>query len=118
MTASNVTAIVILTLLAVVLFDFARAYAASTNTGWARLLDAGRGSATILWSQLGFVIAAVVAVLDQVLDWICQISGAPGADDAIKQAIQQAVTPTRVGVVVAIYVVITAVARMRTLGKS
>lgn len=117
MTAANVTAIVILTLLAVVLFDFARAYFKSRKTGWGRLLDAGRGSATILWSQLVFAVGAIAAGFNQILDWVCQVIGAPGADDAIKSAVQQVVTAERVGLALAIVGIITIIARMRTLGK-
>lgn len=118
MTLHGVVAVIALALTAVVIFDFIRSYQASTNTGCARLLDAGRGSATILWSQIGFAIAAVVAALDQVMDWICQIAGTPGADDAIKSAIQQIVTPTSAAIALAVYALITAIARMRTLNKN
>lgn len=118
MTLHGIVAVIALALVAVVIFDFVRSYLASATTGWARLLDAGRGSATILWSQIGFAIAAIVAALDQVMDWICQLTGTPGADDAIKSAIQQVVTPTTAAIALAAYALITAIARMRTLNKN
>ena len=104
-----------LVLVAIVAIDFARCYSRSKNTGWTRLLDAGRGSATILWLQLGFVASCLMAALDAGADWVTQIVGAPGADDTIKQWIGSYFSPQNVGIVVGIYIMIAAIARARTL---
>jgi hypothetical protein len=117
MTLHGIVTVAIVAMVAIVVIDFTRSYAASGNTGWQRLLDAGRGSATILWSQLGFVIAGMLTAFDQLADLVCQLTGAPGADDAFKQAIQSYFTTTTVGTVLAIYAVITVLARVRTLNK-
>lgn len=102
---------------AVVAVDFAKAYAASSKTGWARVWDGGRGSATIVWQQLGVVLGGLLAASDQAVDWLTQFLNAPGADDSIKNVLNQVVTPAKVGTALAIYALISIAARMRTLRK-
>lgn len=101
----------------VVAADFAKAYFASSKIGWARVWDGGRGSATIVWQQLGVVLGGLLVASDQAVDWVTQFLNAPGADEAVKNALNQIVTPTKVGSALAIYAVISIVARMRTLRK-
>ena len=113
----NIVALVALAVLAVVIFDFVRSYMKSTDTGWQRIRDAGRGSATIVIQQLGLVAAALVAMFNQVTDWICSLLSTPESADAIKSAIGSYVTGPNVGIALAVFVSLTVAARMRSLGK-
>jgi hypothetical protein len=101
----------------IVAFDFVRSYLKATSVGWQRLWDAGRGSATIVWQQLGIVAACLVTASTSLTDWVCGLLNAPGADEAIKSTINSYVGPTSVGVVMVLYIGVTVWARLRTLGR-
>ena len=117
MTFKTALALIALAILAVLLIDFARAYAKATSTGWQRLWDAGRGSATVVVAQLGAAAGALVAASDRLTDWICNLVNAPGADDTIKGLIASTLTPTTVGIATVAFMGLVAWARMRTLGN-
>lgn len=106
---------VALTLIGVVVFDFVRQYRKASSAGWQRVWDAGRGSATIVWQQIGLVVAGLVAASETVVDWICRLVNAPGADEAIKGAISSYVTPVNVSAAMVVFIAITVWARLRTL---
>jgi hypothetical protein len=114
---SNIVALAAIAVLVVVIVDFMHSYMKSTETGWQRIWDAGRGSATIVIQQLGMVAAATVAMFNQVTDWVCSLLSTPESADAIKSAIGSYVTGPNVGIALAIFVSLTVAARMRSLGK-
>jgi ABC-type sulfate transport system permease component len=106
-----------LALIAFLVFDFVRAYLKATTTGWQRVWDAGRGSATIIVVQLGVVASGIATASGDLVDWICSLVNDPSAADPIKTAIAQYCTPTTVGVAMVGYLGLVAWARLRTLNK-
>lgn len=117
MSLHGIISLAALAIVAIVLFDFVYSYVKSNSSGFQRWIDAGRGSATMVAAQLGGVVALFVASSQKITDWICGAINAPGADEAIKQGIQQLVTPTNAGLALAAFALAVAVARARTLGK-
>lgn len=111
------TAVAALVILCVVAGDFVFAYVRSKSTGFQRLIDAARGSATILAAQLGAIAAALVTAGGQITDWICAILNAPDADSQIKSFIGSYFTATNVGLAMLAYTLIVAAARARTLKR-
>jgi hypothetical protein len=118
MSFKAITTFVALAIFAVVLYDFVSSYLKSTSTGFGRWIDAGRGSATMVVAQLGVLSGLLVAVSSQVTDWVCGLLNDPGAADAFKQVIQAWVTPTDVGIALALFAAVVAWARARTLKKA
>jgi hypothetical protein len=110
--------LIALALIAIVAFDFVRAYLGATSTGWQRVWDAGRGSATMVAVQLGIVASCIATASGDVVDWICNLANDPGAADSIKGAIAQYCTPTTVGIAMVGYLGLVAWARLRTLNKA
>lgn len=117
MSAKTIVTLIALAIFAVVLLDFVRAYLQATTTGWQRVWDAGRGSATIVVTQLGAGAGALVAMSDKLTDWITGLLNAPGADEQIKGLIASYLTPTTVGIATVAFMGLVAWARLRTLGK-
>jgi hypothetical protein len=109
--------LIALAIVSVVVFDFVRAYLKSTATGWQRIWDAGRGSATVVIGQLGMVASMLAVSFDKVVDWICSLLQDPSAADQIKTLIGQYVTATNVGLVMAAFTGLVVAARLRTLGQ-
>jgi hypothetical protein len=104
-----------LSVAAVVIFDFGRQYLKSISTGWGRVWDAGRGSATVVWQQFGLVVSGLVMGADRLIDWVCAAANDPSAADAIKGVINSYFTPPVAGLVGLAFIAITIKARMRTL---
>lgn len=97
-------------ILAYVVYDFVKEYAAASGaTTWDRLLAAGKGSATILLGRLTAFGAVVVTVLVESADWL----GAPGIADTIKAQL----TPQMAAVFAIALPFLFEFARRRTLGK-
>jgi hypothetical protein len=113
-----VITVVALALIAFLVFDFVRAYLGSTSTGWQRVWDAGRGSATIIVVQLGVVASGIATASGDLVDWICSLANDPSAADPIKATIAQYCTPTTVGVAMIGYLGLVAWARLRTLNRA
>lgn len=91
----------------VVAVDFAIAYFRSSSTGTQRLWDAGRGSATIVVCQLGFIGGGVDTGLQKLADFL----NMPGVSDAIKGYLPA----PAVGAAVIVFAAIALAARLRTL---
>jgi len=115
MSVKTIASVIALGIFVFVLYDFIVAYAKSTQTGFARWVDAAKGSATILVAQLGAAAAALVTAGDSIADWVCSILNAPGADAQFKAALGQYVTATNVGIAMLIFTALVAWARSRTL---
>ncbi|HZS63344.1 MAG TPA: hypothetical protein VFA53_02435 [Xanthobacteraceae bacterium] len=117
MSLATLLTLLALAIVGVLIVDFVRSYVAATSTGWQRLWDAGRGSATMVVAQLGAVVALITAVSDHLADWISSLLGDPAAADSVKSAIQSYVTPATVGTAMLVFSGLVAWARLRTLSK-
>ncbi len=115
MSFATIVALIALALIAAVVGDFIWAYWKATSSGWQRVWDAGRGSATIVWQQLGLVAAALVTAGGKITDWICALVNDPSAADNIKSAIGSYVSPASVGIAMTAFIAVTIWARSRTL---
>lgn len=84
-------------------------YVLTTETGtwWERLLKAARDSATILWAKFGIAVGAMVS-------GAVTLSDAAG-DPQIGTAIQKYLTPDVAGGILVAAMVVTVIARKRTL---
>jgi hypothetical protein len=111
----TVISVVGLCIFAVVVYDFSTQYVKATSSGWQRIWDAGRGSATMVMAQLGAIAAGIAMAGDKVTDFVCGLLNAPGAADQIKAAIGQYVTGQNVGIVLLIFTALVAWARSRSL---
>lgn len=88
-------------------FELVIEYKHATGTIWQRLIAAGKGSATILWSRFVAVVTAGSVGLAELAEWL----NAPG----LKDAIQAYLKPDYVAAFTLFVVIITEVARRRTL---
>ena len=89
-------------------YDVVRRYRDSTGTLKDRLMAAGRGSVTMVWSKFLIIIAAVVANLDGIAD----MAGQPQVKDYLNQAISNPKTLAWVMLGISL---VTMFARARTL---
>lgn len=113
---ANVTlAILFLIILVWVSVDFAVAYSRSKRTGVARLWDAGRGSATIVWSQFGLVVTAIIGSFNQVASWVFDAIGHPEIASQVHDFITQYISAKWVAIAMAAYLFVSIKARLRTL---
>jgi hypothetical protein len=87
--------------------EFARDYIATTGSIGERLLAAGKGSATIVWSRFSAVVAALAGALSGLADWL----NAPG----VSEAIQSCLKPEWVALYVLGLALVSEFARRRTL---
>jgi len=93
-----------------VVFQFALIYARSTaTTRWARTIEAGKGSATILWAR--FVIAVAAGV--DGLSYLASVLGAPGVAEKLPSILK----PEYVALLTVGIAVVAELARRRTLNK-
>jgi len=110
MTFALVIHLALLALLVFLIVDMTRGYLAATGTVWQRLLAAGKGSATILWSRF----SAGVTIFASGILWIAELLNAsPGVQDAIRSGIR----PEYAAGVIVIILAGAELARRRTLGK-
>ena len=101
-----------------VVYSFVTAYAKAEGSGFTRLRNAARGSATILVQQLGLVVAGLTTSLNGVVEFVSRFISDQAGAESVKQIIQSFVTPTTVGAALAIFSAVTVWARLRSLGKS
>ncbi len=90
-------------------------YRKATSTGLQRVWDAGRGSATIVWSYIGLIVTGLTAGSGKLADLVFSVFNDPAGADAVKTAINSYVTPTTASVVGALFIAVTIWARSRTL---
>ena len=88
-------------------YEFYKGFVSTPGNVWARLLAAGKGSATILWSRFLAIFAGTVALLGDFGSYV----GAPGVADNI----QHYVKPEYVPAFLVLIAVINEFARRRTL---
>jgi hypothetical protein len=62
-------------------YEFVVSYRKSTSTGWQRIWDGARGSATLVWMRLVFIVGAGIDLITELADFL----GAPGVSDTIRQ---------------------------------
>jgi len=84
-------------------------YRAATGTTWQRLLSAGKDSATKLWAKLVGIVATILGFVSSGADYL----NAP----QVSAAIQQYAKPQWVAGIMLAVMVITELARNRTLDK-
>jgi hypothetical protein len=89
------------------LYDAVTGYIAATGTVWERLLAAGKGSATIVWSRFVVMVSGLSGGLVVAADYL----NAPGVASAVQSVIQ----PQYVMAFTVAIAVITEFARRRTL---
>jgi hypothetical protein len=106
-----------LVLAVAVAIEFVVQYRAASGEGWQRIWNAARGSATLAWQKFGLVMAGRVASLDMLVGWIGQALNQADIADKIQTGINAYVTPQYVGIAFAIYIAVTVIARLRTLGR-
>jgi hypothetical protein len=114
----NIITLIALTIIVIGVYDFIVSYRKSTNSGWQRVWDAGKGSATIVWQQLGLMVAGLLAASSSVTDWVCSLINDPSAAESVKSIIGAYVTPTTAGAAMAVFTLVTVWARLRTLKPS
>lgn len=91
------------------IYEFVTSYKASTNTGFQRILDGARGSATILWVRFVFIVGMGIDAMAALADFL----GAP----TVSAAITQYGDPKMVAALMIVIAVVTEFARRRTLPK-
>lgn len=96
---------------------FTMGYLKATSSGFQRVIDGAKGSATMLVAQLGTIAAALIMASDSIVDFVCNLVNAPGVADQVKTAISQYVTPTNLGLAMLGFTLLVGWARSRTLGK-
>lgn len=89
------------------IWEFVSDYSAAAGSAWERLLAAGKGSATIVWSRFSAIVAALAGTLSGLADWL----NAPG----VGEAIQSYLKPEWVALYVLGVALIAELARRRTL---
>ena len=95
-------------LLVFVVGEFAILYFTSARTGiWRKMLEAGKGSATILWARATMFLGALATVLVDLAGYL----GAPGVADTIKAVL----APQYVGAFLVVVALVSEFARRRTL---
>lgn len=88
-------------------YDIIRRYRHATGTTWDRLIVAGHDSATILWAKISLIFSAVAENADSFADLIQQ--------PQLKPYIDMAFTPQAFGAMLAGFMIISWLARKRTL---
>jgi hypothetical protein len=99
--------LVLLAILNWVVYSFAVEYRRSEATGFQRVLDAAKGSATILWSKFVVLVGALSSILMGAADTLNM--------PEIKMTIEKYLTPEHMALVLVGVAVITQWARQRTL---
>ena len=91
-------------------YEFYKDFTGEQGSVWAKLLAAGKGSATILWSRFLALFGGAMALVSEGSTWV----GAPGVADSI----QQYVKPEYIPVFLLVIAIINEIARRRTLSTS
>jgi len=89
------------------IYDMVKEYRAGTGTVVARLIAAGKGSATIVWMRLGVIATALVNALVQGADYF----NLP----EVQSIATKYVTPTTMLIAAAVFAIGGILARKRTL---
>lgn len=92
-----------------ILGTFVVAFTHEKGTLWQRLLKAGEDSATIVWAKFSIAAGLLTAAMVQLAQTV--------GDPQVGAAIQRVMTPQMWGIVFAVAMAITVLARKRTLGK-
>lgn len=104
--------IIVLVFLAILGFtvaDFLREFFKTSGSLGDRLMAAGKGSMTILWTRFCYLVGAVAGLLVTTADYF----NAPGVADGIRQVMQ----PQYVALIGLAVAIITEMARRRTLSQ-
>jgi len=88
---------------------FTHAYLTETGTTWQRLLKAAQDSATILWSKFAIAVSMGVGGVVSIADTL--------GEPQIGAAVQKYLTPQIASGILVAAMVVSVMARKRTLGK-
>jgi|SRR5271166_2261443 len=104
---SHLIDVILLVFLAYFIFEAVKDYRAAAGSVWARILAAGKASATIAWARFTVIVAAFA----NSLVWLADVVNAP----TVATAIQTYLKPSVVAGIMVTVALITELARRRTL---